>query len=172
MTMSFEAFVDAYGIAIWQAGARHRGRRFHQGTGCVCARPGALGGRGSSPECEELFHDAVMEAARRVRPQVWAPVQRTPSATPRLGPGRSSLRRRSCHTMTPPKKTSLRTPRPPISGASWASPPTLSILRWNAGAAPSGTPTSRRRALRKDPNETCARQDALHLYANNPGRSN
>lgn len=95
MTMSFEAFVDEYGTAIWRAGARHRGRRFHQGARCVCAQPGALGGRGSSPECEELFHDAVMEAARRVRPQVWAPGLRTRSVTPKSKPERQRMWR-SC----------------------------------------------------------------------------
>ena len=119
MSMCFEAFVAAYGVAIWRSGAWHRGRRFHGGGKCTCALPGVLGGPGSSPQCEGHFHDIVMESARRVTPQVWAPALRVHPASPHLARRNHSVRSGSWLNRIHATKNLRRGPAPGRTASPW-----------------------------------------------------
>jgi len=74
----FDAFVAERGLAIWRAGARLRGQRHHGGGFCPVQRPTLLGGAGCSHECEELFQEALLDVAHRLRPPVWTYPERGP----------------------------------------------------------------------------------------------
>lgn len=98
----FDAFVAERGLAIWRAGARLRGQRHHGGGFCPVQRPTLLGGAGCSHECEELFQEALLDVAHRLRPPVWTYPERGP---------RRPMPRRPMPRQPKPRHSMLKPPR-------------------------------------------------------------
>ena len=181
MTTLFDAFVRQEGLVMWRASAWERGRRFHQGWKCNCPLPGILEGPGSSPECEESFHEILMGGARRSRPAAW---------TPRTAAPRSAARRRISREVTDRGHQVRRDPASGLRGRQRRLPlrhrqvrPELhgghkEILRQQAARhQPTSTGFPRRecpvRGAQKEPMETrtCKADDVLRPFKRPSGRS-
>lgn len=60
-TISFEEFLQAYGLQVWRVTAKSRGQRHHGGGYCPAGKPAILGGPGRCHPCEMDYDDTLLE---------------------------------------------------------------------------------------------------------------